>query len=74
MVIRSYVFVYFHNRCDNNRIKTTPYEIFTDTKSNISNMHLFESICYAYIQNLKILDDRSEKGIFVGYDMYSPAY
>ena len=37
-------------------------------------MHLFESICYAYIQNLKKLDDSSEEGIFVVYDKYISAY
>ena len=37
-------------------------------------MHLFGSICYAYVQNPKKLDDRGEKGIFVGYNKYSLAY
>ena len=65
---------YIRNRCYNYRIGTTPYEIFTGTKPNQSHIHLFGIICYAYVQNPKKLDDRGEKGIFVGYDEYSPAY
>ena len=44
---------YIRNRFYNNRIGTTSYEIFTGTKSNLLNMHLFGSICYAYVQNPK---------------------
>lgn len=43
-------------------------------KPNLSNMHVFGTICYAYIQNCKKLDARCEKGLFVGYDGQSPAY
>ena len=65
---------YIRNRWYNNRIRTTPHEIFTGTKPNLLNMHLFGSICYAYVQNPKKLDNRGEKGIFVGYNKYNPAY
>ena len=65
---------YIRNRCYDNRIGTTPYKIFTGTKPNLLNMHLFGSICYTHVQNPKKLDDRGEKGIFVGYDKYNPAY
>ena len=37
-------------------------------------MHIFGTTCYAYLQNTKKLDARSEKGVFVGYDKGSPAY
>ena len=37
-------------------------------------MHIFGTTCYAYGQNTKKLDARSEKGEFVGYDKGSPAY
>ena len=37
-------------------------------------MHIFGTVCFAYIQEKKKLDDRAEKGIFVGYDKGSPAY
>ena len=65
---------YIRNRCYDNRIGTTPYEIFTGRKPNLLNMHLFGSICYAHVQNPQELNDRGEKGIFVGYNEYSPAY
>ena len=34
-------------------------------------MHVFGTVCLAYIQEKKKLDDRAEKGIFVGYDKES---
>lgn len=65
---------YTRNRCYNTRIKKTPFEAFSAKKPNISNMHIFGSVCYAYVQHKKKHDARSEKGIFVGYDKGSPAY
>lgn len=66
--------VYIRNRCFNDRLKKTPFEVFTGAKPDISNMHIFGSVCYAYVQQKKKLDARSEKGIFVGYDKGSPSY
>ena len=37
-------------------------------------MHLFGSVCYANIPEKKKLDPRCEKGLFIGYDKYSPSY
>lgn len=37
-------------------------------------MMVFGTECYAYKQDKKKLDSRGEKGIFIGYDRYSPAY
>ena len=38
-------------------------------------MNIFGTVCYAYVhEGKKKLDPRAEKGIFVGYDKYSPAY
>ncbi len=65
---------YIRNRCFNVRLGKTPYEAFTGSKPNLSNMHVFGSVCYAYVQNAKKLDPRSKQGIFVGYDKGSPAY
>ena len=62
------------SRCFNVRLGKTPYEAFTGSKPNLSNMHVFGSVCYAYVQNAKKLDPRSKQGIFVGYDKGSPAY
>ena len=66
--------VYIRNRCFNARLGKTPYEVFTGRRPNVSGMHIFGSICYAYVQDKKKLDARSAKGIFVGYDKASPSY
>lgn len=62
------------NRCFNNRTKQTPYFMLTGKQPNLSRMHKFGSMCYAYRQDKKKLDPRCDKGIFVGYDRNSPAY
>ena len=68
------VAAYIRNRCYNPRTKKTPFEVFTGQKPNLSNMHLFGTTCFAYVQNKKKLDARREKGVFVGYDKGSPGY
>eukprot|EP00794_Sanderia_malayensis_P006415 gene6415-7146_t len=65
---------FIRNRCFNPRLDKTPYEALTGKKPDLSNMHIFGSIGYAYVQNAKKLDARSKEGIFVGYDKGSPAY
>ena len=65
---------YTRNRCFNMRLGKTPFEAFTGSKPNVSNMHVFGSVCYAFVQNAKKLDPRSRQGTFVGYDKGSPAY
>ena len=65
---------YIRNRCYNSRTGGTPYEMMTKLKPNLSNMHVFGTVCYGYVQNKKKLDARSEQGIFLGYDTESPAY
>ena len=65
---------HIRNRCFNRRTEKTPFEMFTLKKPDISNMHIFGSTCFAYIQNPSKLEPRSEKGIFIGYDPQSPAY
>ena len=37
-------------------------------------MHVFGSVCYAYVQDAKKLEPRSKEGLFVAYDKRSPAY
>jgi hypothetical protein len=66
--------VYIRNRCFNPRLGKTPYEALISKQPNLSNMHVFESTCYSFVQNAKKLDAHSQKGIFVGYDKGSPAY
>ncbi len=65
---------YIRNRCYNARLNKTPYEAFTGMKPSVQNMNIFGTVCYAYVTEKKKLDPRSEKGLFLGYDKYSPAY
>ena len=65
---------HIRNRCYNPRTGKNPYECLTGIKPNLSNMHVFGSVCYAYVQNTTKLDPRAEKGIFVGYGRSSPAF
>ena len=66
--------VYIRNRCFNNRLNMTPYQALTGKKPDLSKLHIFGNVCYAYVQDKKKLDATSKRGIFVGYDKYSPAY
>ena len=65
---------YIRNRCLNKRIGQTPFEAITKRKPNIKNMQTFGQVCLVIVNNPKKLDDRAEKGIFVGYDRDSPSY
>jgi len=68
------VAAYTRNRCFSPRTGKTPYEMLTGKRPDVSRMSVFDTICYAYVQNKKKLDARIEIGIFVGYDRESPAY
>ena len=65
---------HIRNRCFNPRTGKTSYECLTGIKPNLSNMHVFGSVCHVFVQNKTKLDARAEKGIFVGYDRSSPAF
>ena len=65
---------HIRNRCYNSRTGKTPYECLTGTKPNLSTMHVFGSLCHAYVQNKTKLDARAKEGIFIGYDRSSPAF
>ena len=66
---------YIRNRCYNRRLKDTPYGAITGKRPDLSNLHVFGSICYTYNEgHKKKLDARGRKGIFVGYDKNSPSY
>ena len=65
---------YVRYRCYNRRLGLTPFEAFTGKKPDMSRLHVFGSVCFAYAEEKSKLDTRSEKGIFVGYDKGSPAY
>src|SRR6218665_3989731 len=51
-----------------------PKELWTGRKPDLSRMSVFGSKCYAFVQDKRKLDPRSEKGVFIGYDHESPAY
>lgn len=68
------VAAYTRNRCYNPRINMTPFEKLTSKKPNLQNLHIFGSQCFSYIEDKKKLDPRCKEGIFVGYDVSSPAY
>jgi transposase InsO family protein len=65
---------YLRNRMYHQRIKETPHFLLTGKKPSIKDLHVFGSICYAHVHEAKKLEAKSEKGIFIGYDKYSPAY
>ena len=65
---------YIRNRCYVQRHQQTPYFMLTGKVPNISNMHVFGTICYPHKQNKSKLDPRCSKGVFLGYDKGSPAY
>ena len=65
---------YIRNRVFNPRIKITPYEAAMGKRPNLSNMHIFGSRCFSYVQNKSKMEPRAQPGIFVGYDTTSPAF
>ena len=62
------------NRCFNKRTKMTPVEALTGRRPDLSRMQKFGTECFAYKQDKRKLDPRSEKCVFIGYDKSSPAY
>ena len=67
--------VYIRNRCYSQRTKQTPYFLLTDKRPNISNMHIFGTVCYGRKSvGVKKLDKRCNRGIFLGYDKKTPGY
>ena len=65
---------YTRNRCYQNRTDSTPYELFTGRRPNLSGMAAFGSKVFVLVEKRRKLDDRSVEGVFVGYDRDSPAY
>ena len=65
---------YIRNRCYVERLSQTPYFMLTGRKPDLSNMHVFGSVCFTLEQKRSKLDPKSKRGIFVGYDKESPAY
>ena len=56
------------NRCYQQCTKQTPHYLLTDRKPDLSNLHVFGSVCYTFQQNNGKLGNHSKQGVFVGYD------
>ena len=56
--------------------RKTPEEVFTGTRSDVSQLRIFGSVCYCHIHadTRKKLDPSGEKGLLVGYSETSKAY
>ena len=65
---------HIRNRMYCQRIQDTPYHLLTGKQPSIKLLHLFGSVSYMNVPIKKKLDARCKKGLFVGYDKYSPAY
>jgi len=68
------VATHIRNRCHVKRIKATPYGLMTGLKPNGVKLHIFRTICYAYLHGQKMLDPYSKEGHFIRCDRDSPAY
>ena len=65
---------HIRNRCYVKRIKATPYGLITGVKPNVAKLHIFGTICYAYLHGQRKLDPHSRKGYFIGHDKDCPVY
>ena len=69
--------VYLSNRAPTRSVwNKTPQEAWNGRKPGISHLRVFGSIAYVHVPDEKRskLDDKSEKLIFIGYDMSSKGY
>ena len=69
--------VYIQNRCPHTALgRKTPEEVFTGTRTDVSHLRIFGSVCYCHIHadTRKKLDPSGEKGLLVGYNKTSKAY
>ena len=62
-----YTSVYIRNHALNRRLWVTPFEAVTGKKPNLSEMQIFGTSCFEYIQNQPKLEPCCEKGVFVSY-------
>ena len=67
--------VFIRNRCYTQRTSQTPYFLLTGRRPNLNKMHIFGTVCYAYVNEYKQkLDARSKAGVFVGYEKNSSSF
>lgn len=64
------------NRLPTKAVSKTPYELWNNSKPNISYFKPFGEKCYVYIPdvNRRKLDEKAVEAILVGYDEHSKAY
>jgi len=72
-----YTAVYLLNRCLTKAVQNkTPVEVWSGRKPSAKHLKVFGCICYVHIPNQKRskLDEKTEKGIFIGYSDQSKGY
>ena len=62
------------NVCFNNRTQCTPYQSLTGKLPDMNLIHKFGATCFAYVQKAKKLEEKAQKGVFLGYDKSSPSF
>ncbi|KAK4401017.1 Retrovirus-related Pol polyprotein from transposon TNT 1-94 [Sesamum angolense] len=72
-----YTAVYLLNRCPTKAVQNmTPIEAWSGKKLSAKRLRVFGSICYVHIPTEKRhkLEEKTEKGIFLGYSTQSKGY
>ncbi|KAL0319934.1 UNVERIFIED_CONTAM: Retrovirus-related Pol polyprotein from transposon TNT 1-94 [Sesamum radiatum] len=72
-----YTAVYLLNRCPTKAVQNmTPIEAWSGRKPSAKHLRVFGSICYVHIPTEKRhkLEEKTEKGIFLGYSTQSKGY
>ncbi|KAL0313852.1 UNVERIFIED_CONTAM: putative mitochondrial protein [Sesamum angustifolium] len=72
-----YTAVYLLNRCPTKAVQNmTPIEVWSGKKPSAKHLRVFGSICYVHIPTEKRhkLEEKTEKGIFLGYSTQSKGY
>lgn len=72
-----YTAVYLLNRCPTKAVlDKTPIEAWSGRKPSAKHLKVFGSICYVHIPTVKRhkLEEKTEKGIFLGYSTESKGY
>ncbi|KAL0334102.1 UNVERIFIED_CONTAM: Retrovirus-related Pol polyprotein from transposon TNT 1-94 [Sesamum angustifolium] len=72
-----YTAVYLLNRCPTKAVQNmTPIEAWSGKKPSAKHLRVFGSICYVHIpiEKRHKLEEKTEKGIFLGYNTQSKGY
>ncbi|KAK4387768.1 Retrovirus-related Pol polyprotein from transposon RE2 [Sesamum angolense] len=72
-----YTAVYLLNRCPTKAVQNmTPIEAWSGKKPSAKHLRVFGSICYVHIpiEKRHKLEEKTEKGIFLGYSTQSKGY